>query len=176
MLLSAPELVFDFPLVPVPYLIALNRWGQERERSPGLFFLVVPLRVKRKRRREIVRILRSSYYTYLTYEQFYWQNLANCKGQDTTLWTVIRRKRDNEEKRSSLSVHSHCLLLIGYKLRTNRFGSPKISLDRIDLDRITSDRFGSNRFTDSTYYPMHAQGIGLQITRYYSALGKPVPV
>ena len=30
-----------------------------------------------------VRILRSSYYTYLTYEQFYWQNLANCKRQDT---------------------------------------------------------------------------------------------
>ncbi len=25
----------------------------------------------------------SSYYTYLTYEQFYWQNLANCKRQDT---------------------------------------------------------------------------------------------
>jgi hypothetical protein len=24
--------------------------------------------------------------------------------------------------------------------------------------------------------PMHAQGIGLQNTRYYSALGKPVPV
>jgi hypothetical protein len=81
-----------------------------------------------------------------------------------------------KEERSSLSVHSHCLLLIGYKLRSNRFGSPKISLDRIDLDRITSDRFGSNRFTDSTYYPMHAQGIGLQITRYYSALGEPVPV
>ena len=66
-----------------------------------------------------------------------------------------KEKGITREERSSLSVHSHCLLLIGYKLGANRFGSPKISLDRFDLDRFTSDRFGSNRFTDSTYYPMH---------------------
>ena len=37
---SAHELVLDFPPALVPYLITLNRWRQEREKSPGLLYLV----------------------------------------------------------------------------------------------------------------------------------------
>ncbi len=53
MLLSAQGLTFDFPPTSVLYLITLDRWRQEREWSPCLCFLVVPLRMRRKRGREI---------------------------------------------------------------------------------------------------------------------------
>ena len=88
-----------------------------------------------------------------------------------------KEKGKTKEKRDKLSFCSFPLLIAYWLLiKIEPFGSTKISLDRIDLDRISSDRFGSNRFTDSTYHPMHTQGLGLQITRYYGALGKPVPV